>query len=102
MNNLKFYSEKNLQLLRDNIDNLEQEATKKGYIVLDPKNEEYKQVNTIILEYIIEKKRIIYGGTAYHKIIQHYRKDKDNDKIQFSNINFAEPKNSILNYVYRF
>jgi hypothetical protein len=80
MNNLKFYSEKNLQLLRDNIDNLEQEATKKGYIVLDPKNEEYKQVNTIILEYIIEKKRIIYGGTAYHKIIQHYRKDKDNDK----------------------
>jgi len=30
------------------------------------------------------------------------QKAKDNDINKFSNINFAEPKNSILNYVYRF
>jgi len=77
MSGLKFYTKEDLQLIHDNIDEIETKATKEGFKILDPKNDEYKYVNSIILDFIKEKKRIIYGGSAYHAIIEHYRKDKD-------------------------
>jgi len=76
---LKFYSNNDLQLIRDNIDQIEITATKQGYKILDPKNDEYNKVNSIILQFIKEEKRIIYGGFAYHTIVQHYRKDKNSE-----------------------
>jgi len=76
-NLLKFYSDSDLQLIHDNIDQIEMAATKQGYKILDPNNDEHGKVNNIIFEYIKEKKRIVYGGTAYHAIIEHYRKDKN-------------------------
>jgi hypothetical protein len=75
--NIKFYSDQDLQQINDNLDNIEVEATKKKYELLEPNNEEYYKVKQIIVDFIKEQKRIIYGGSAYHAIIQHYRKDKD-------------------------
>jgi hypothetical protein len=76
--NIKFYSEQDLQQINDNLDNIEVDATKKKYELLEPNNEEYHKVKQIIINFIKEQKRIIYGGSAYHAIIQHYRKDKNN------------------------
>jgi hypothetical protein len=75
--NLLFYSSNDFQRIDDNLDQIETEATKKSYVVLDPTNTEYSIVKKIILDFIKEQKRIIYGGSAYHTIIQNYRKDKN-------------------------
>ena len=74
---LSFYSNKDLDQINDNLDQIETDSTKTGYKILDPTNEEYDKVKSIILHFIKEQKRIVYGGSAYHAIIQHYRKDKD-------------------------
>jgi len=79
MSELKFYTKEDLQLIHDNLDQIEVSAAKEGFKILDPKNEEYSFVNSIIIDFIIEKNRIVYGGSAYHKIIEHYRKDKGTD-----------------------
>lgn len=74
---LTFYSDKDLEQINDNLDQIEVESIKTGYKLLDPSNEEYDKVMSIIVNFIKEQKRIVYGGSAYHAIIQHYRKDKD-------------------------
>lgn len=81
-NKLNFYSSNDLQQINDNLDQIEIEAEKKGFKLLDPTNEEYDKVRTIILDFIKEEQRIIYGGSAYHRICEQYKKDKnDTDKI---------------------
>jgi hypothetical protein len=50
--NIKFYSEQDLQQINDNLDNIEVEATKKKYAMLEPNNEEYHTVRQIIVNFI--------------------------------------------------
>lgn len=76
---IKFYSDYNLQVVNDNLDTIEDAATKAGYERMEPKQDEFKMIKQLILDYIIENKRIIYGGSAYHAIIQNYRSDKTSD-----------------------
>lgn len=74
---LVFYSNKDLDQINDSLDRIETDAAKAGYHILEPNNEEYNKVRSIIVNFIKEQKRIIYGGSAYHAIIQNYRTDKD-------------------------
>ena len=80
MSHLNFYTDIDLQQIDDNLDNIETNAVKIKYQTLDPNIEEYVKVKNIIIDFLKEQKRIVYGGSAYHAIIQNYRKDKDSDK----------------------
>lgn len=80
MKSIKFFSDHDLQQIDDNLDNIEIEATKLKYKTLDPTNDEYNKVKSLVLNFIETQKRIVYGGTAYHAIIQHYRKDNNTEK----------------------
>lgn len=79
-NKLEFYSTNDLVQINDNLDRIEKDAEKIGYKLLDPTNEEYDKVRSIILNFIKEEQRIIYGGSAYHKICEEYNKDKNDSK----------------------
>jgi hypothetical protein len=79
-NKLEFYSTNDLVQINDNLDRIEKDAEKIGYKLLDPTNEEYDKVRSIILNFIKEEQRIIYGGSAYHKICEEYKKDKNDSK----------------------
>lgn len=80
MSRINFYSDIDLQQIDDNLNNIETNAIKIKYQTLDPTNDEYIKVKKIIVDFLIEQKRVVYGGSAYHAIIQHYRKDKNSDK----------------------
>ena len=76
---LKFYSDNILQNINDNLDSIEEAATRAGYTIMEPDNNEYNNIKQLIVEYIKKQKRIVYGGSAYHSIIQKYRHDKKAD-----------------------
>ena len=76
---IKFYSDYNLQVVNDNLDTIEDAATRAGYIRMEPHQDEYNMIKQLILDYIIQNKRIVYGGSAYHAIIQKHRSDKSSD-----------------------
>ena len=78
-NLLYFYSNNDIQQIDDNLDTIEIEANKLGFKILEPDNSEYQIVRDLIIEFIKDQGRIVYGGSAYHKIIQHYRNDKNSD-----------------------
>lgn len=78
--NLTFYSDNDLEQINDNIDHIEADSLKTGYRLLDPNNEEYDKVRNIILNFIKQQGRVVYGGSAYHNIIQKYRRDIDSEK----------------------
>jgi len=79
MTSLLFYSKNDLDQINDNLDQIEQSATKLSYQLLEPNNDEYYKIKQIIIDFIKEQKRIVYGGSAYHAIIQHFRSDKDSN-----------------------
>jgi len=74
---LKFYSDNDLQIINDNIDTIIDNASRISNNKLEPKQEEYNMIKKEIINFIKENKRIVYGGSAYHAIIQKYRSDKD-------------------------
>ena len=84
MSNLLFYSKNDLDQITDNLDQIEKESIKTKYELLEPNNNEYNKIKELIINFIKEQKRIVYGGTAYHAIIQHYRKDKDSINTIYS------------------
>ena len=76
---LQFYSDNDLQHINDNLDQIEINALKETYRLLDPTDVEYNKVRQVIIDFIKEQGRIIYGGSAYHAIVQKY-KSKNHDK----------------------
>lgn len=67
---INFYTDNDLQHINDNLDKIEQDALQQSYKLLDPTNHEYNKVRQIIADFIKNEKRIVYGGSAYHAIIQ--------------------------------
>lgn len=83
------YKENDVALLKENINNiLEQVEDKKG-ILLEPFISEIKEITNIILQFIRERKRKIYGGYAINLLIKNVNpqdaiyKDKENPDIDF-------------------
>lgn len=72
---ITLYSDNDLQHIEDNLDKIEADALKQSYKLLDPTNQEYNKVRNIIIDFIKKEKRIIYGGSAYHAIIQKNNKE---------------------------
>ena len=61
------YRDKDLNVIKANINNIQDEAMKvftENY--KEPTNEEYSKVKKVILDFMNNKKRILYGGYAQH------------------------------------
>ena len=88
---IKLYSDKDIKIIDDNIDNIIETARRKELEVLEPTLDEFKQVHNYILDYIKKNKRIIYGGWAWNALIKH-KNPKDvfyhNDLIDRPDIEF--------------
>ena len=75
---MKLYNEKYLNIINDNLENIELKGEKERVAKLEPKKKEYDEVSLVILKYIEEKKRIIYGGKCWEALLQFKNK---NEKI---------------------
>ena len=66
---MSLYNEDDVKLLSENIERIKKEVDKEVLVVLEPKLQEMKEVQNIILSYIKSKKRKIYGGYAMNILI---------------------------------
>lgn len=66
-----FYTMDEMVLIKDNISNIQKKAeTIFNSKFLEPNEDEYTMVRKIILKFIKEKKRLIYGGYAQNELIK--------------------------------
>ena len=90
---MELYREIDIQAITDKLDQIIDEATNIKKKTLEPTIDECFQVKEVIKDYIIKKKRIIYGGTAYNELIKQKNKSdaiyKEND---CKDIEFYTPK----------
>ena len=64
------YDKKSMKLMEEKIDEITYEARRYALeTVLEPSLDEYKQVMKFILEFIINNRRIIYGGYGWNELI---------------------------------
>ena len=90
---MQLYREIDIQAITDKLDQIIDEATNIKKKTLEPTIDECFDVKEVIKDYIIKKKRIIYGGTAYNELIKQKNKSdaiyKEND---CKDIEFYTPK----------
>ena len=88
------YTNNHVQLLRDNFDNVKKDLEKIKNNILSPNMEERKVIHNIIINYCSEQKRKIYGGYAWHLLIQNKNPNDglySTDKIPDIDIYSPEP-----------
>ena len=66
---LELYSKKDVELLSNHIDDIIKRATKKQMTLIEPFEDEIRKVSSIILRFIRDNKRKIYGGFALNLLI---------------------------------
>ena len=90
---MQLYREIDIQAITDKLDQIIDEATNIKKKTLEPTIDECFDVKEVIKDYIMKKKRIIYGGTAYNELIKQKNKSdaiyKEND---CKDIEFYTPK----------
>jgi hypothetical protein len=83
------YRYEDINILKTNIGKIKDDAIRIYKTTYEPTLEEYKKVSTVILKFIKDKKKIIYGGYAQNKLIEHkniddaFYKDIDTADIEF-------------------
>ena len=75
MYKIDFFREKDIDIIKDNIDNLIKKAEMKKMKTIGPFIEDYINIKKIILDFIRKKKRILYGGTAWDILIKNIKPD---------------------------
>ena len=87
----KLYSDKDIKIINENIDNIITAARRKEVTLLEPTIDEFKKVHEYILDFIKKNKRIIYGGWAWNTLIKH-KNPKDafyeDDLIGYRDVEF--------------
>jgi hypothetical protein len=74
---ISLYSNKDIELIKSKLYQIVDSSIDARNKLLEPSLDEYKKVNKIIQNYVIEKRRIIYGGFAWNKLIEiKNKKDK--------------------------
>ena len=64
------YRQQDIDIIKQNIDIIEDDAMKRKLEILEPTMVEFKEVLCIIIDFIKKKKRIIYGGYAQNNLIK--------------------------------
>lgn len=67
---MEYYSKQDIEYMVTRIDEIESNSKLKAFEVLEPTIKERKEVQEIILNYIIKNKRKIYGGFAMNELIK--------------------------------
>ena len=70
MYKIDYFRDKDINLIKDNIDSLIKMAEIKKIKTIGPYIEDYHKIKKIILEFIKNKKRILYGGSAWDILIK--------------------------------
>jgi hypothetical protein len=90
---MNLYSETQNKYIQERLPNIVKRAAKIKLKTLEPTIDEYKKGINIIIDFIIEKKRIIYGGYALNQFIIHKNKKEaiyDNE-TETPDIEFYSP-----------
>src|ERR1700744_2991581 len=67
---MTLYKESDIKLLSDNIEKISEAVKKKKLQLFEPNETEIKQVSSIILKFIKDNKRKVYGGYALNLLIK--------------------------------
>lgn len=67
---MNLYREKDIQRITDKLDEIVDESIKIRNEILEPSLQECNDVKDVIRTFIKNKKRIVYGGTAYNELIK--------------------------------
>jgi len=90
---MELYRDIDIQAITDKLDQIVDEATIIKRKTLEPTLDECKQVKEVINDFIMKKKRIVYGGTAYNTlIIQKSKKDAIYGPNECKDVEFYSPK----------
>ena len=89
------YSNSDMVLIEEKIDDIIDNARREELKRLEPSLEEYNNVMSIILSFIKDNKRIIYGGWGWNKLIT-FKNNEDRiyseDKIELPDVEFYSPE----------
>ena len=90
---MQLYNENDVKLIEEKIDAITDEIERKKQDIFEPKKKEILEVNKIVLDYIKENKRKIYGGYAQNKlIVSKNSKDAFYDEDDLPDIDFYSPE----------
>ncbi|MBA42851.1 MAG: hypothetical protein CMF62_02440 [Magnetococcales bacterium] len=71
---MEIYTDKDIALLEENIDSINDKIQEIKYKTFDPKKEEMDAILKVVLDYVEKNKRKVYGGTAHNAVIKHKNK----------------------------
>lgn len=83
---MSLYKESDIDLLKEKADEILEIVTKKKLELLDPNEKEIRSVTKIIMDFIKNKKRKIYGGYALNMLI----KEKNVDDAIYKNCDLPD------------
>tara|TARA_B110000208_G_scaffold192023_1_gene261872 strand:+ start:6387 stop:7733 length:1347 start_codon:yes stop_codon:yes gene_type:complete len=76
---MKIYNDKDIKIIDENLSIIQKKGEREKALRNDPTIDEYKKVIKVIIEFIKNKKRIIYGGMCWNELL----KNKTNNKVFF-------------------
>lgn len=100
MTNLILYNKKDIEIIKDNIDDIQFQVKKLKATTMEPTIDEFNKAMNIIINYIKGHKRVIYGGYARNQIIKHKNPDnKIYDDYEKADVDFYsyEPVVDLIN-----
>lgn len=89
---MEIYNDKDLELLKNNMDDIQTEVDKQVLYKVEPTKKEQDAIVKIVMDFIKRKKRKIYGGFALNKIlINKNPKDAIYSEYEAPDIDFYSP-----------
>lgn len=80
------YRQNDIDIIKKNMDTIKDDALRKKLDIMEPTMKEFKEVYSVILEYIKKKKRVIYGGYAQNHLI----KLKNESDVFYKDLDMAD------------
>jgi hypothetical protein len=98
--------DKDITTVNENVDNIIEKARNREIQIIEPTIDEFKQVRSVILDYIKQEKRIIYGGFAWNSLVKNvnpsdaFYKDTDYTDVEFYSNKPIEDMKKICDILY--
>lgn len=106
MQTIQFMREKDINAISENINSIKEKARKQEIELIEPTLNEFTKVRNIILSYIKQEKRIIYGGYAWNTLIKSvepskvFYKDTDYSDVEFYSNKPIQDLINLCNLIY--
>lgn len=90
---MELYRDIDIQAITDKLDQIVDDSIMVRNKLLEPTIDECRAIHVVINDFVMKKKRIIYGGTAYNELIKLKKKtDAIYRDIECKDIEFYTPK----------